>query len=302
MPSQPLWIAPSTANSIDVNPYWCSPGGPYYGYRIKSISPSGNSTINLSGVRTSYDGTANFSAYSAGSTVYVDIVFANDKPVVTAQDNSVDLNTNVTDAVIRNKLLKAVTDKEDGTIGVTDSRITYTIKDSRGQRVTNIDSSKEAVYTVEFSYTDRGGKTGTGTAKLEVTDPNAHLTIQYNIHIQDPNNITYSGLRDRNNYKSYSNIMVQKGKTFAFYDRNYININREFKNKISSLTGYCLDYVTVRRGDTGYTQRFNASTGTAASYSTANIICFKQQYQKTNTVIYVDVYYKNIQSDMDGEK
>lgn len=302
VPSEPLWIAPSSANSIDVNPYWCSPGGPYYGYRIKSISPSGNSTINFSGVRTSYDGTANFSAYSAGSTVYVDIVFANDKPVVTAQNNSVDLNTNITDAIIRNKLLKTVTDKEDGSIGVTDPRVTYTIKNSNGQPVTKIDSSKEATYTVEFSYTDRGGKTGTGTAKLEVTDPNAHLTIQYNIHIQDPNNITYSGLRDRINYKSYSNIMVQKGKTFAFYDRNYLNINKEFKKKISNLTGYCLDYVTVRRSDTGYIQRFNASTDKAASYSTASTICFKQQYQKTNTVIYVDVYYKNIQSDMGGGK
>ena len=108
--------------------------------------------------QTSYSGTANFSAYTAGNTVYVDVVYTNDKPVVAVRNNSVDIKTNVTDSIIRNKLLKSVTDKEDGTIGITDSRIKYTIKNSKGQTVTKIDTSGETTYTVEFSYTDKGGK------------------------------------------------------------------------------------------------------------------------------------------------
>lgn len=303
VPSEPLWIAPSSANSIDVNPYWCSPGGPYYGYRIKSISPSGNSTINFSGVRTSYDGTANFSAYSAGSTVYVDIVFANDKPVVTAQDNSIGMNNKVDDDTIREKLLTTVTDKEDGTIEIKDPRIKYTIKNSKGQTVTvdKIDTSREAAYIVEFSYTDKGGKTGTGTAKLEVTDPNAHLTIQYNIHIQDVNSVTYSNLyrEDKTAYFTKQKS-VTKGTSFTFSDANMLEINKDLYNRIG-LTGYCLDKVVVKRNDTNSYKEFK-NNNTKAEYDISGGVSFTGIYNKTNTVIYVDVYYKDIKSNMNAGK
>ena len=295
------WITPSASSRINILASWCSDSSTYKGYRIGSRTISGNGTVNYTAKQTSYSGTADFSTYKAGSTVYVDVVYTNDKPVIAVRDNSVDLNTNVTDSIIRNKLLKSVTDKEDGSIGIADSRIKYTIKNSKGQTVTKIDTSEETTYTVEFSYTDKGGKTGTDKAKLEVVDPNAHLSIQYNIHIQDPNDITYSGYRDLINYKSYTKL-VQKGKAFEFYDRDYLNINKTLMSKISNLTGYCLDYVTVKRSDTGYTQRFNASTDKAAYYNTTSTVYFNQKYSKTNTVIYVDVYFKNLKSGMGNGK
>lgn len=97
-------MTPSTANSISISSSWCSPNTSFYGYRIKSVSPSGNSMVSPSGTTFSYSGTANFSAYKAVSTVYVDGVYTNDKPVVATQKNSVNLGDRVTDNTIRSLL------------------------------------------------------------------------------------------------------------------------------------------------------------------------------------------------------
>lgn len=296
------WVTPSTANSISISSSWCSPHTSFYGYRIKSVSPSGNSTISPSGTKFSYSGTANFSAYKAGSTVYVDIVYINDKPVVATQNNSVNLGDRVTDTTIRS-LLKSVTDKEDGTISTSDSKITYTIKNSSGKTVSinSVATSTETYYTVTFSYTDRGGKTGTATARLDVTDPNAHLTIQYNIHIQDVNSVTYSNLyrKDKTAYFT-TQKSVTKGTSFTFSDANMLKINKDLYNRIG-LTGYCLDKVVVKRNDTNSYSEFKTNSANA-EYEISNGVSFTGTYSKTNTVIYVDVYYRNIKSDMGDGK